>query len=68
MDSHGRLLTASLNLGQPTVLAHPRSEFARTIQTIAESVRGACERPTAAVPAAPARPGILPRPALLSRA
>jgi pilus assembly protein CpaE len=39
LDSQGRLLTANLNLGQPTVLAHPRSEFTRTIQGIADTIR-----------------------------
>jgi pilus assembly protein CpaE len=41
MDSHGRLLTVSLNAGQPTVLMSRHSEFTRTMHEIAEHVRGA---------------------------
>jgi pilus assembly protein CpaE len=40
LDSYGRLLTTSLNMGQPTVLSHPRSGFTRVMREIAEHVRG----------------------------
>jgi hypothetical protein len=39
LDSYGRLLTTSVNMGQPTVLSHPRSAFTRVIRDIAEHVR-----------------------------
>jgi len=38
LDSYGRLLTTSLNLGQPAVLANPRSDFARVIREIADHI------------------------------
>jgi len=38
LDSFGRLLTTSLNMGQPAVLSNPRSDFARVIREIAERV------------------------------
>jgi pilus assembly protein CpaE len=38
LDSFGRLLTTSLNMGQPAVLSNPRSDFARVIREIVERV------------------------------
>jgi pilus assembly protein CpaE len=38
LDSYGRMLTTSLNMGQPAVLANPRSDFARVIREIADHV------------------------------
>jgi pilus assembly protein CpaE len=38
LGSFGRLLTNDLNDGTPTVLAHPRSEFARVLRDIAEHI------------------------------
>jgi pilus assembly protein CpaE len=38
LDSYGRLLTTSLNMGQPAVLANPRSDFARVIRDIADHI------------------------------
>jgi pilus assembly protein CpaE len=38
LDSYGRLLTTSLNMGQPAVLANPRSDFARVIREIADHI------------------------------
>jgi pilus assembly protein CpaE len=40
LDSYGRLLTTGVNMGQPTVLSHPRSAFTRVLREIAEHVRG----------------------------
>jgi pilus assembly protein CpaE len=39
LDSYGRLLTSSVNMGTPAVQAQPRSEFARVIHQIAEYIR-----------------------------
>jgi pilus assembly protein CpaE len=38
LGSYGRLLTTSMNVGKPTVIAQPRSSFARAIREIAEYV------------------------------
>jgi pilus assembly protein CpaE len=38
LDSYGRQLTTSLNLGQPAVMANPRSDFARVIREIADHI------------------------------
>jgi len=39
MDSYGRQLTTDLNMGQPSVLAHPRSDFTRIMREVAEYIR-----------------------------
>jgi pilus assembly protein CpaE len=39
MDSYGRQLTTDLNMGQPSVLAHPKSDFTRIMREVAESIR-----------------------------
>jgi pilus assembly protein CpaE len=66
VDSHGRLLTASLNRGQPAVCTQPRSEFAQTIETIANAIRqsGDGRAPSPRAAAQPLR-GLFARPALL---
>jgi pilus assembly protein CpaE len=38
LDSYGRQLTTSLNMGQPAVLANPRSDFARVIREMADHI------------------------------
>jgi len=43
LDSYGRQLTTSLNLGQPVALANPRSDFARVIREIADHICGDTE-------------------------
>src|SRR5581483_3052432 len=67
VDSYGRLLTASLNRGEAAVSANPRSEFARTIQKLADAVRTSDERPAGAARAATPARGLFGRPALLGR-
>jgi pilus assembly protein CpaE len=39
MDSYGRQLTTDLNMGQPSVLAHSRSDFTRIMREVAEYIR-----------------------------
>jgi pilus assembly protein CpaE len=39
LDSYGRMLATSLNMGKPAVLRQPRSPFARAIAEIAEYVQ-----------------------------
>ncbi|HLH27252.1 MAG TPA: response regulator [Chloroflexota bacterium] len=43
LDSYGRLLTTSLNMGQPAVLGNPRSDFTRVIREIADHIRSDSE-------------------------
>jgi pilus assembly protein CpaE len=40
LKSYGQLLTTGFNLGQPSVLAQPRSEFTRAMREMAEFVIG----------------------------
>jgi pilus assembly protein CpaE len=66
LDSQGRMLTANLNLGQPTVLAHPRSDFARAIKIIADTVALEGGRKGSAARSAPRTlRGLFTRPGLL---
>jgi Flp pilus assembly CpaE family ATPase len=44
LGSYGRLLTTSMNVGKPTVIAQPRSAFARAIREIAEHVSQSTDR------------------------
>jgi pilus assembly protein CpaE len=45
LDSYGRLLTTSVNVGTPTVLSHKRSDFTHVMRQIGEYV---CRRASAA--------------------